>query len=105
MAQKVEGFSLILLNTLRLIPKEPRLDFEGTNESTTMKVFLDVGSNRGQTVRVALEPKYEFDRIYCFEPVAELRRVLAAEFRDSRIIIGSRCIRASRRWPRHYPAY
>lgn len=52
-----------------------------------MKVFLDVGSNRGQTVRAALEPKYEFDRIYCFEPVPELQPVIAREYRDPRIVI------------------
>ena len=52
-----------------------------------MKAFLDVGSNRGQTVRVALEPKYEFDRIYCFEPVPDLREVIAREYHDPRIVI------------------
>src|ERR1044072_9855871 len=55
-----------------------------------MKVFIDVGSNRGQTVSAILEPghgfdrifcKYEFDRIYCFEPVAELHRDLTKKYR------------------------
>ncbi|HUS09711.1 MAG TPA: hypothetical protein VMZ30_04520, partial [Pyrinomonadaceae bacterium] len=53
----------------------------------TMKVFLDVGSNRGQTVKVVVEPKYEFDGIYCFEPVPELLEVIATEYRDPRIVI------------------
>jgi len=52
-----------------------------------MKVFLDVGSNRGQTVRVALEPRFGFDRIYCFEPVPELHQFIASEYRDPRIVI------------------
>jgi len=52
-----------------------------------MKVFLDVGSNRGQTVSAILEPKYEFDRIYCFEPVPELQQVIAKQYRDPRIVI------------------
>lgn len=61
-----------------------------------MKIFLDVGSNTGQTLDEILEPrygfdriflKYGFDRIYCFEPVPELQRVLAKEYQDPRIII------------------
>jgi FkbM family methyltransferase len=61
-----------------------------------MKVFLDVGSNKGQTVNEILEPrfgfdriflKYGFDRIYCFEPVPELQQVIAKEYHDPRIVI------------------
>jgi FkbM family methyltransferase len=51
-----------------------------------MKVFLDVGSNRGQTVGAILGPRYGFDRIYCFEPVPELQQVIATKYRDRRII-------------------
>jgi hypothetical protein len=29
-----------------------------------MKVFIDVGSNRGQTVNAILEPSYGFERIF-----------------------------------------
>jgi FkbM family methyltransferase len=56
-----------------------------------MKVFIDVGGNRGQTLSAIFEPthgfdrtfcRYEFDRIYCFEPVAELHRDLSEKFRD-----------------------
>ena len=53
----------------------------------SVKVFLDVGSNRGQTVSVVLEPKYGFDRIYCFEPVPELQQVIAKDYCDPRIIV------------------
>jgi FkbM family methyltransferase len=61
-----------------------------------MKIFLDVGSNRGQTLDELLEPRHEFDRIflkygfdrvYCFEPVPELQQVLANKYRDPRIAI------------------
>jgi FkbM family methyltransferase len=61
-----------------------------------MKIFLDVGSNRGQTLDEILEPrygfdriflKYGFDRIYCFEPVPELQQVIAKEYQDPRIVI------------------
>jgi FkbM family methyltransferase len=61
-----------------------------------MKVFLDVGSNTGQTIREIVEPrygldriflKYGFERIYCFEPVPELQQVIAREYRDPRIVI------------------
>jgi len=59
-----------------------------------MKVFLDVGSNTGQTITAILEPnhgfdrtfcKYEFDRIFSFEPVPELHQEIAARYRDPRI--------------------
>lgn len=36
-----------------------------------MKIFLDVGAHIGQTLAIALEDKYGFDKIYCFEPVTE----------------------------------
>ena len=61
-----------------------------------MKVFIDVGSNKGQTVKAILAPdygfertfcKYGFERIYCFEPVAELYQGLAKKYRDPRIVI------------------
>ena len=61
-----------------------------------MKVFLDVGSNLGQTLDKILEPrhgferiflKYGLDRIYCFEPVPELQQILAKNYQDPRIVI------------------
>lgn len=36
-----------------------------------MKIFLDVGAHKGETAQIALEDAYGFDKIYCFEPVAE----------------------------------
>ena len=33
-----------------------------------MKVFIDLGSNVGQTVKEVMKKKYNFDKIYCFEP-------------------------------------
>ena len=61
-----------------------------------MKIFLDVGSNNGQTLSYIMEPthrfdrlfcKYDFKRIYCFEPVPELYTALASKFADPRITI------------------
>src|ERR1044072_1228188 len=61
-----------------------------------MKVFVDVGSNVGQTVGLLIEPrhgfdtvflKYGFDRICCFEPVPELQEIIASEYNDPRIVI------------------
>ena len=34
-----------------------------------MKVFLDVGAHVGESLKPALDPRYRFDRIVCFEPV------------------------------------
>lgn len=61
-----------------------------------MKIFLDVGSNQGQTLGYIMEPthrfdrlfcKYDFEKIYCFEPVPVLRKALASKFPDRRITI------------------
>ncbi len=61
-----------------------------------MKIFLDVGSNQGQTISYIMEPthrfdrlfcKYDFEKIYCFEPVPALRKSLASKFCDPRITI------------------
>jgi FkbM family methyltransferase len=35
-----------------------------------MKVLLDVGAHTGETAREVVDPRYGFDRIYCFEPAA-----------------------------------
>ena len=35
-----------------------------------LKIFLDVGAYRGETLAIALEDKYGFDKFYCFEPVS-----------------------------------
>lgn len=44
-----------------------------------MRVFLDIGSHLGETVREVSKPAYAFDRIVCFEPssvcVRELRKL------------------------------
>lgn len=49
-----------------------------------MKVFLDVGAHTGQTLTAA--QRWEFDRIVCFEPVAENCTFLR-ELADKRTII------------------
>jgi hypothetical protein len=32
------------------------------------KIFIDVGGHEGQSVHVALEPKFAFDEVHTFEP-------------------------------------
>lgn len=49
-----------------------------------MRVFLDVGGHYGETLDVALDPRWSFDRIYCFEPAEPCRHILRG-FRDSRV--------------------
>jgi FkbM family methyltransferase len=53
-----------------------------------MKIFLDVGSHKGETLHEVTKEKYAFDKIVCFEPSSfcldKLKR-FAAE--DDRIII------------------
>jgi len=40
------------------------------------RVFLDVGAHHGETLRVAMESEWGFDRIWCFEPVNSCVEVL-----------------------------
>jgi FkbM family methyltransferase len=36
-----------------------------------VKVFLDVGAHFGETLPAVLDPRFGFDRVYCFEPAPE----------------------------------
>lgn len=51
-----------------------------------MRVFVDVGGHYGETLDVALNPKWGFDRVYSLEPSAACLKVLS-KFRDPRLII------------------
>lgn len=50
------------------------------------RIFLDVGANTGQTLRAALDPRFGFDRIVCFEPAPQCWGALKA-LADSRVVI------------------
>lgn len=51
-----------------------------------MRVFLDVGAHYGETAAAVLDPKYGFDRVICFEPVAECWQRLEA-LDDPRVVV------------------
>ncbi len=51
-----------------------------------MKVFLDVGAHNGATLDAVRDPKYAFDRIYCFEPARACWPALEA-VRDDRVAV------------------
>lgn len=51
-----------------------------------MRVFLDVGAHYGESLDIALNPRWGFARIYSFEPSRTCRRILQG-FRDSRVHI------------------
>ena len=50
------------------------------------KIFLDVGGHIGETLKVALDPKYNFDKVFCFEPVPQYWQILKT-FNDNRLTI------------------
>lgn len=50
------------------------------------KIFLDIGAHFGESLKIALEPKYDFDKLYCFEPVPECHDLLKT-FKDDRVIL------------------
>jgi hypothetical protein len=37
----------------------------------TRRIFLDVGANTGQSLKVAMRPEFAFDWIVCFEPAPQ----------------------------------
>ncbi len=51
-----------------------------------MKVFLDVGAHTGESLHAVRDPKYGFDRIYCFEPASSCWPALEA-VRDPRVTV------------------
>lgn len=54
-----------------------------------MRIFVDVGAHYGETLDVALDPRWGFDRIYSLEPAMDCQRLLS-RFRDSRLILDGR---------------
>jgi hypothetical protein len=50
------------------------------------KIFIEVGANKGQVMKVAMSPKYKFDAIYCLEPVDSFWPALA-KIADDRCVI------------------
>lgn len=49
-----------------------------------MRVFVDVGAHYGETLEIALDPGWAFDRVFALEPASACQPVLA-KFRDSRL--------------------
>lgn len=50
----------------------------------SLRVFVDVGGHYGETLRIALNPKWGFDKIHVLEPASACQPTLK-RFRDSRI--------------------
>jgi FkbM family methyltransferase len=50
------------------------------------KVFLDVGAHEGETLDAVLDPKFGFERIYCFEPASVCWPRLESA-RDARVTV------------------
>ncbi|MFD7056812.1 FkbM family methyltransferase [Streptomyces mirabilis] len=51
-----------------------------------MRIFLDVGGHYGESLDVALDPRWSFEKIYSFEPAKPCQRILRG-FHDSRVHI------------------
>lgn len=46
-----------------------------------MKVFLDVGGHRGETLATVFSPKFHFDMVHCFEPMPAYADFIKKKFR------------------------
>lgn len=51
-----------------------------------MKVFLDVGAHEGSSLHAARDPKFGFERIFCFEPAPVCWPALES-VRDRRVVV------------------
>ncbi|MEN9678956.1 MAG: Methyltransferase FkbM domain [Actinomycetota bacterium] len=49
-------------------------------------IFIDIGAHIGESIEVAIHPKYNFAKIYAFEPSAHCKKYLN-KYRDSRLSI------------------
>lgn len=50
-----------------------------------MKVFLDIGAHKGQTLIEVLNHRYAFDKIFAFEPMPKYYQMLLRNFSDERL--------------------
>lgn len=51
-----------------------------------MRIFIDVGAHYGETLEVALDPAWGFDRIFALEPSDSCQSLLC-RFRDARLFV------------------
>ena len=51
-----------------------------------MRIFVDVGAHNGETLHVALDPKWGFERIFALEPASACQEPLSG-FRDPRLAV------------------
>jgi FkbM family methyltransferase len=51
-----------------------------------MKIFVDVGAHYGETLDVALDPRWGFDLVFCLEPSSDCISILKS-FHDTRIVV------------------
>lgn len=52
-----------------------------------MRIFLDIGAHEGSTLQTVLDKKYNFDKIYSFEPVKTNYKYLQRNYVDERLTI------------------
>ncbi|MGQ0587826.1 MAG: FkbM family methyltransferase [Gammaproteobacteria bacterium] len=51
------------------------------------KIFLDVGGYHGESSRAALDPRFGFDRVYCFEPVRACWEIIRRTVKSPRLVL------------------
>lgn len=49
------------------------------------KIFLDVGGYHGESARAGLDPRFGFDKVYCFEPVRASWERIKGTLHDPRL--------------------
>jgi FkbM family methyltransferase len=51
-----------------------------------MRLFIDVGAHLGESLEVALDPRFDFSRIYALEPASTCVSILE-KYRDTRVVV------------------
>ena len=54
-----------------------------------MRIFLDIGAHKGKILEIALRQRYNFDKLYSFDPVKENCDFIKETYIDDRLVINA----------------
>jgi FkbM family methyltransferase len=53
------------------------------------RIFLDVGSNIGQTIEEAIKPEHNFDLVFAFEPMQDCCDIINQNYISDRLVVNN----------------
>jgi FkbM family methyltransferase len=52
-----------------------------------MRIFVDIGGFNGDSTMAALDPLFQFDKVYCFEPVPMLADAINKRIKSPKVTV------------------